>query len=273
MPVGRSPAWRAAACSALDHVAACGDEHDACARPVRRVDDAERLVLEHRLVERHRDVVLRMEAHGRRDLLGVGQRRQVDRPHRRSAGWRRPSARACRACARGTARAAPRRAPRRRRPRRRAARPAPARRPRHARLRWQPSVRTWTAAAKPGSMSRPTTVLPAGRDGAIGDEGAVGRSGASSPRHRPEDGRSRGLGAACGRRMPPRTSRRARAREQRDDPAEREEGAERHRRLSPLRHAPARHDRRGRRSSRRAPRRAAPRPPSGRGTGRARRRA
>ena len=64
----------------LDDVAAGGDEHDARARPLLRVDDAERMVLEHRLLERHRNVVLCMEADRRRDLLGVGERRQVDRP-------------------------------------------------------------------------------------------------------------------------------------------------------------------------------------------------
>ena len=43
---------------ALDHVAPGGDDHDAGARAVGGLDDPERVVLEHGLLERHRDVVL-----------------------------------------------------------------------------------------------------------------------------------------------------------------------------------------------------------------------
>ena len=43
--------------------------------------EAERLVLEHRLIERHRDVVLGLEADRRGDLLGSRERRQVQRAH------------------------------------------------------------------------------------------------------------------------------------------------------------------------------------------------
>ena len=53
----------------------------AARRPVGVVDDAERLVVEHGLVERHRDLVLRLEAHGGRELLGVLEVRQVDDAH------------------------------------------------------------------------------------------------------------------------------------------------------------------------------------------------
>ena len=60
---------------AVDHVAAGGDEQDALARAALAVDDVERLEVEDRLVERHRELVLRLEAHGRVELLGVGDRR------------------------------------------------------------------------------------------------------------------------------------------------------------------------------------------------------
>jgi hypothetical protein len=65
----------------LDHVPAGGDENHARALPVDRVDVPERLMLEHGLVQRHRDVLLRLESNGGADLLRVPQRRQVDRPH------------------------------------------------------------------------------------------------------------------------------------------------------------------------------------------------
>ncbi len=64
-----------------DDVATGGDEDDTGARSLLGVDDAEHVVLEHRLLQRHRDVVLRVKAHGRRDLLGVRERRQVDGAH------------------------------------------------------------------------------------------------------------------------------------------------------------------------------------------------
>jgi hypothetical protein len=56
-------------------------EDDARARAVGRVDQPERMVLEHRLVERHRDVLLGLEANRRADLLRARQRRKVDRAH------------------------------------------------------------------------------------------------------------------------------------------------------------------------------------------------
>ena len=66
---------------AVDHVAADGDDHDARARAGGGVDRAERLEVEHRLVDRHRDVVRRADAHGLLERLVVGEHRQVERAH------------------------------------------------------------------------------------------------------------------------------------------------------------------------------------------------
>ena len=81
MPWGRRPARRTASSTPVDHVAARGDEDDACPGTVSRLDDPERVVLEHRLLERHRDVLLGLEAGGGRDVLGIVERRQVKRAH------------------------------------------------------------------------------------------------------------------------------------------------------------------------------------------------
>ena len=78
MPSGRRPAARTAVRTRLDHVAAGRDEQHALARAVGRLDDVERLEVEDRLVERHRDLVLRVEAHGGVELLAVVDRRQLD---------------------------------------------------------------------------------------------------------------------------------------------------------------------------------------------------
>ena len=80
-PVGRSPALRVAVEQPLDHVAPRGDDDDARPRAVRRLDDAERVMLEHGLLERHRDVVGRLEANRGVDLLGALERRKVERAH------------------------------------------------------------------------------------------------------------------------------------------------------------------------------------------------
>ena len=45
------------------------------------LDVSDDVVLEHGLVERHRDVILSLEAHRRLNLLGVLQRRKVERAH------------------------------------------------------------------------------------------------------------------------------------------------------------------------------------------------
>ncbi len=63
---------------AFDHVALGGDDDHALARAGGRVDHAERVEVEHGVVERHRHLVLGLEAHGRRQLLAVGQRRQLE---------------------------------------------------------------------------------------------------------------------------------------------------------------------------------------------------
>ena len=64
---------------AVDHVAADRDDHDARARAGRRLDGAERLEVEHRLVHRDRDVVRRLGAHGRLERPRVVDERQVER--------------------------------------------------------------------------------------------------------------------------------------------------------------------------------------------------
>ncbi len=56
---------------ALDHLLAHGDDDDARAQPGRRVDDAERLEVEHGLVHRHRDVVGSGGLDGGGELLRV----------------------------------------------------------------------------------------------------------------------------------------------------------------------------------------------------------
>ena len=56
---------------ALDHLLADGDDDDALAQAERRVDGAERLEVEDRLVHRHRDVI------GRGGLDGRGQRLRI----------------------------------------------------------------------------------------------------------------------------------------------------------------------------------------------------
>ena len=53
---------------ALDHVAAGRDDDDALARALGRVDDADRVEVEDGGVDRHRQVLLGVEAHGGREL-------------------------------------------------------------------------------------------------------------------------------------------------------------------------------------------------------------
>jgi hypothetical protein len=53
------------------------DEHDPVAHACGRLDEADRLVVDDRLVDRHRELVLGLELHGRLEVLGVLQRRQV----------------------------------------------------------------------------------------------------------------------------------------------------------------------------------------------------
>ena len=65
----------------FDHVALGGDEHDLLTRTAGGIDDAERMEVEHGVRQRHGHLVLRLEAHGRRELLAVAQRRQLERPH------------------------------------------------------------------------------------------------------------------------------------------------------------------------------------------------
>ncbi len=68
----------------FDHVALGGHEHDALALAGRRINQAEWVEVEHRIGERHRHLVLGLEAHGRGELLAVGHRRQVERAHHRA---------------------------------------------------------------------------------------------------------------------------------------------------------------------------------------------
>ncbi len=81
MPSSSRPASRVAATSLLDHLAAHRDDHDARARAARRLDDAERLEVDDRLVHRHRDVVGRLGLDGGGEALRVLDHRQVERAH------------------------------------------------------------------------------------------------------------------------------------------------------------------------------------------------
>ena len=78
MPSGRRPALRAAARTRSTMSRRAATSSDALARALGRVDDVERLEVEDRAVERHRDLVLRLEAHGRLELLAVRDRRQLE---------------------------------------------------------------------------------------------------------------------------------------------------------------------------------------------------
>ena len=65
----------------LDHVAARGHEHHSGPGTFGRLDDTERLVLEHGLVKGHRDVFLGLKSHRGGDLLVIAQGRQIERAH------------------------------------------------------------------------------------------------------------------------------------------------------------------------------------------------
>ncbi len=69
---------------ALDHVALGGDEHDLLAGSLGRVDDAERVEVEDGVAERHRHLLLGLEAHGGGELLAIGDRRQLERAQHRA---------------------------------------------------------------------------------------------------------------------------------------------------------------------------------------------
>ena len=64
----------------LDHVALCCHQHDLLAGAGWGVDDAQRLKVEDRVVERHRHLLLGLEVDCRREFLGVGDRWQLERP-------------------------------------------------------------------------------------------------------------------------------------------------------------------------------------------------
>ena len=66
---------------ALDHLAAGRHEQDALAPPGPVADDVELLVVQDRVIERHRKLVLRLEAHRRLELLGVLEVGQLDDAH------------------------------------------------------------------------------------------------------------------------------------------------------------------------------------------------
>ena len=77
MPSGLQPGRLAGRHDALDHVAAGRDDQDALARAVLGLDDVERLEVQHRAVERHRDLVLGLEADRGLQLLAILQRRKL----------------------------------------------------------------------------------------------------------------------------------------------------------------------------------------------------
>ena len=77
-PSGFRPGGAQRGEDALDHLAARGHEQDALAAARLVGDDVEGLVVEHGVLERHGKLVLRLEADGRLDLLGVLEEGQVD---------------------------------------------------------------------------------------------------------------------------------------------------------------------------------------------------
>ena len=127
MPVGAQAGLARGGVQALDHVAPGGDEHDARARALGRVDDARATGA--RAPPASSGIGMWSCAWKRTaaaSSLASVERRQVDRAHHDAlVGDAEPHALA-ELVRRGTARAAPRRAPRRRRPRRRAGCRAPA---------------------------------------------------------------------------------------------------------------------------------------------------
>ena len=64
---------------ALDHVALRGHENDPLARTRGRVDHAEWVEVENRVAERHRNLVLSLEADGCRQFLAIRDRGQLER--------------------------------------------------------------------------------------------------------------------------------------------------------------------------------------------------
>ena len=71
MPSGFRPAARSAARTRSTMSRRAATSRTRWRGPSCVVDDPERLEVEHRVLERHRDLVLRLEAHGRLELLGV----------------------------------------------------------------------------------------------------------------------------------------------------------------------------------------------------------
>ena len=63
-----------------DHVAPGRDEQQALLARLGALDDLERLEVDDRLVDRHRKLVVRVEAHGGLELLRIAQVRQLERP-------------------------------------------------------------------------------------------------------------------------------------------------------------------------------------------------
>ena len=66
---------------ALDHVTASGDQQHLHPRPGLRFRDTERVVVQHDALDRHRDLVLRLEVHGAFKFLRIRDRGQLDLAH------------------------------------------------------------------------------------------------------------------------------------------------------------------------------------------------
>ena len=80
-PSGRSPAWRAASSTRSTMSRRAATSSTRMRASAVDLDDAERVVVEHDALDRHRDLVLRLEADGAVELLGVEDRRQLDLAH------------------------------------------------------------------------------------------------------------------------------------------------------------------------------------------------
>ncbi len=76
--LGPQPGLAHGAQQTLDHLALRGHDDHALARLAGRIDDPQRVEVQGGLRERHRDLILSLEAHRRRELLAIGDRRQLE---------------------------------------------------------------------------------------------------------------------------------------------------------------------------------------------------
>ena len=80
-PSGRKPRAADRGEDPFDHVAAGGHQQDAVAPAGLGRDELEGVIVEDRVLERHGELVLHLELHGRVELARIGDRRRVDDAH------------------------------------------------------------------------------------------------------------------------------------------------------------------------------------------------